>query len=302
MDRGAHWEQCLAYLTEFGNEEHNTQRATVTHPPNGQDAFPLAAYALYEWNYHSKAAAPDETVDLAALKFMRSSKAYYSCFRRFGKVFSKTRNLESVLDEACTLGFTGVVQLILDAIPTKTPAMNAFRHMELELFLRGDRNAAARNSTTNRADNGELLVSSLRSDGAVLDSFIIRRCLRAAARHGHQDIIELLVPHHSCDLLRGSAYSSVLDVAALTGQVDLIKWLQDKNVITHADSREALSSAARGGQIETLKMLLSMREDIDANERMGSALKEAVAARRMAVVRFLLDNGANVNVKKGMIR
>jgi len=58
---------------------------------------------------------------------------------------------------------------------------------------------------------------------------------------------------------------------------------------------EALTYASRNGQVQVLKLLLSMGADINGDPYRGTALIWAVCCKRVEVIEWLLDHGADIN-------
>ncbi|MHC4477687.1 MAG: ankyrin repeat domain-containing protein [Planctomycetota bacterium] len=89
--------------------------------------------------------------------------------------------------------------------------------------------------------------------------------LHYAARHGYTTVMNILLEH-------GADVSQ-----AGTGCGTPLQW------------------AARNGQIKAAELLLAYDADINQNE--GAALHDALSNRQAAMVRLLLDKGADVNIR-----
>jgi len=82
---------------------------------------------------------------------------------------------------------------------------------------------------------------------------------------------------------------TALDIANAKNNNEILKFLTEK-----VDSQ--FSSAAINGEVEKMKVLLSMGADIKSNSIFGfTALMFAARNGQIAAVQFLLDNGANIN-------
>lgn len=121
--------------------------------------------------------------------------------------------------------------------------------------------------------------------------------LSYAARHGHEEVVKLLIARKDVDpnSTDGMTGATPLSWAAKNGHPDVVKLLLGNQGILadrlHANSQTPLSFAAQNGHPEVVRLLLS-RDDVDPNstDRGGSTpLCYAAGKGHTAVVKLLLE-------------
>ncbi|KAF5690614.1 ankyrin repeat [Fusarium denticulatum] len=88
---------------------------------------------------------------------------------------------------------------------------------------------------------------------------------------------------------------SALRVAAGEGHIEIIRFLLYERANSNEITAGTLQAAAYRGHLAVMKLLLDNGADIDANDdRFGSALEAAAKGSNLTALRMLLDHGANV--------
>ena len=100
----------------------------------------------------------------------------------------------------------------------------------------------------------------------------------------------------------GSNGWSALTVAAAKGNADLLKWLLDRGAaaqIRDVYRYTPLLRAVENGYLETATILLALpKTDVNAQDEYdNTALHHAVSSANVAMVRLLIDNGADADVE-----
>ena len=147
------------------------------------------------------------------------------------------------------------------------------------------------------ADVVQVLVES----GAELDIRNNRgeTALYWAARSGHKPIVELLLAKGADAMIEDSEGWTALDWAVIRGYSELAQLLLDR--CYHIDpeysgANRALILAAEAGTEMTVQMLLDLGAEVNWRDPVGStALAWAIPEGHEKVIRLLLDNGADVN-------
>ena len=104
--------------------------------------------------------------------------------------------------------------------------------------------------------------------------------------HNREDLVKIALRKGADPNNRGG-YSLVLK-SSTNGYTNILKLLLEYKAMLHDG---ALAAASAGGYIDTVKFLLENGADVNA--RHGEALLWAVKRGRLETVRILLENGAN---------
>jgi hypothetical protein len=127
--------------------------------------------------------------------------------------------------------------------------------------------------------------------------------LHLASRHGNYSLVQRLLESH-VNISRVHSGWTALHTAAGGGYLEVVKILLDAGANVNAaaaagrEGRTALQAAAGGGHLEVVRMLLDAGAHVNAaaERREGrTALQAAAGGGHLEVVRMLLDAGANVN-------
>ncbi|KFZ14934.1 hypothetical protein V501_02978 [Pseudogymnoascus sp. VKM F-4519 (FW-2642)] len=128
--------------------------------------------------------------------------------------------------------------------------------------------------------------------------------LQAAAYHGGDEIIRLLIQRGADVNAQGGYFGNALQAAASLGeQEEIVKLLLEHGADVNAQGgryHTALLAALDGNSEETVELLISQGADINAQGRYGdTALHAAACSSSEKVIRLLLELGANVNGQGG---
>lgn len=96
---------------------------------------------------------------------------------------------------------------------------------------------------------------------------------------------------------KGGIYGNALSAACYAGHIGVVRLLLKKGANIDAESGlycTALSAASSEGYEEVIRLLLEKKADVNAQS--GLALREESESCRVAVMRLLLKNKANVNL------
>lgn len=123
--------------------------------------------------------------------------------------------------------------------------------------------------------------------------------LTIAAEYGHVEVMKLLMRDTSGDIERGR----LLELAAVGGHTEVMEALTasgvDVNVIV--GDRSALHAAAFQDHIESVRWLLENGANVNLNDpRHGTPLQVAAYEGNLEIVKLLLDNNADPNLGNGV--
>lgn len=123
--------------------------------------------------------------------------------------------------------------------------------------------------------------------------------LAIAVEYGHMEVVKLLVRDTGGDIERGR----LLELAAVGGHTEVMEALTasgvDVNVIV--GDRSALHAAAFQDHIESVRWLLENGANVNLNDpRHGTPLQVAAYEGNLEIVKLLLDKNANPNLGNGV--
>lgn len=120
----------------------------------------------------------------------------------------------------------------------------------------------------------------------------------AAAKNGHLAVLEVfLEAGYALDnKRRGYRNKTPLYVAVNQGNTKLVEYLLDKGAKPSCDDEPSLTSAARKGHLETVKLLLKRGADPKGHSLGRSALSCAAGEGHLKVVEVLLEHGADLDL------
>lgn len=95
----------------------------------------------------------------------------------------------------------------------------------------------------------------------------------------------------------GTTAPNALEIACENGNMDMIKWILDSSYpLTTMQEVGAMTHAAQNDRIDVLRYLLNDKKfDINAESSDDTALEGASHCASLDTIKFLVDNGANVN-------
>ncbi|CAG0896138.1 unnamed protein product [Cyprideis torosa] len=119
--------------------------------------------------------------------------------------------------------------------------------------------------------------------------------LYEAAQHGHTDIVELLIKHGADVNILSTSGNTPLIVACTNGHADILLE-HGAHINTHSKEfkESALTLACYKGHLQMVKFLLENGANL--SEEMHTGLMEASMDGHVEVVKVLLDHGAEVNM------
>ncbi len=132
-----------------------------------------------------------------------------------------------------------------------------------------------------------------------------RTALYTAVEHGREDLVRLLLDRKADPNIANNAGATPLHAAAWFGRTELVPLLLDKGAVREARTDggcggTALHLTAQQGHIDTVRMLLTRKADIRANDGEGqNVLNTAIHWGKGEVVRLLLDQGAPIESSDG---
>lgn len=122
------------------------------------------------------------------------------------------------------------------------------------------------------------------------------RALHYAAREGHKDMVEMLLNAKVNMGAKNDKGVTPMELAAGKGHDDVVRLLLGRG----ADINNALQAAANAGSVALIKYLLDNNADINAcGGTYGTALQAAASVDQKDVVQFLIKHGADVNLQGG---
>ena len=124
-----------------------------------------------------------------------------------------------------------------------------------------------------------------------------RNTLHHAAQGGDTDIISLIHTHlPNIESKTGEGHTPLM-VAALAGKLHAVKWFLEKGATVACEDKlgwSPLHHAARGGDPDTIDLILTHLPDVDSKTADGETpLIIAVSYGKLQGVKYLLERGAN---------
>eukprot|EP00210_Caulerpa_lentillifera_P005472 g5232.t1 len=125
-----------------------------------------------------------------------------------------------------------------------------------------------------------------------------------AVQKGYLSLLKLFMSHVGMDVIQKKEPKAILEIAAATGQLEMVKLLVESGVDATERSGEkglsALHEAALAGSAEIVRFLLSTGIKIDTKSFSGeTSLHLAAKSGQLEVAQCLVERGANVNETRG---
>lgn len=126
--------------------------------------------------------------------------------------------------------------------------------------------------------------------------------LSTASLYGHKEVVKLLLQRGADVTQQWETFpGSALQAAASSRDIEIIALLLDEGADANADydDESPLEIASRHGHVSALQLLISKGADVNMQVKgsYGSALAAAATRNDSLAVRFLLDHGADPNMK-----
>ncbi len=139
------------------------------------------------------------------------------------------------------------------------------------------------------AEGGHLaVVKILLQAGADINAFD-GAALKEAAAHGHKELVEFLLARGADPTLDDH---EALIKSAENGHADVLQVLMNHPAVDiHAEDDKALKKALEEGHFNCAMLLIGKGADVNADH--GRALRDAVFSEEEALVKFLLEHGAD---------
>ncbi|KAJ7017942.1 ankyrin repeat-containing domain protein [Mycena alexandri] len=125
------------------------------------------------------------------------------------------------------------------------------------------------------------------------------RALRDAAHYGNYSVVQLLIGKGTDVNAEGRLHYTALQAAAKEGHDSVVRLLIEKGADINASGEggTALQAAARHGRYAIVQLLVSKGADL--NVQGGMALQTAALARHSSIIKWLLEQGVNINACGG---
>ncbi|CAG9996467.1 unnamed protein product [Clonostachys byssicola] len=120
--------------------------------------------------------------------------------------------------------------------------------------------------------------------------------LACAVENGHWDAVDLLLDRGANPFAQHTDGEMVIHKAVKLGKIEFLRILHHRNIPMDTAGRTPLHVAAKHGQVEELKFLLSIGADVSRkNDFSETPLMEAVAFSDASIVEILIQHGSDVN-------
>ncbi len=142
----------------------------------------------------------------------------------------------------------------------------------------------------------EWLVKKLRTDPDANRDDDLDLALMSAVANGHLELAKYLVQAGASLDAIDDSNNTLLILAAYAGHFRVVKWLIEQGADVNAlnvDSFSALIGAASGGHMKVFKLLFATKKYSD--EEVNQALLTAAKNDQLEVVKYLIENGININ-------
>ncbi|KAJ7158283.1 ankyrin repeat-containing domain protein [Mycena crocata] len=116
--------------------------------------------------------------------------------------------------------------------------------------------------------------------------------LVVASKHGHTDVVRLLLEHGAAVHAEGDG---ALRRASEYGHLDVVQLLIEHGAAVHAEDNEALWKASGNGRFDVVQLLLEHGAAVHAKD--NKALRKASWNGRLDVVQLLIEHGADVHAE-----
>lgn len=130
---------------------------------------------------------------------------------------------------------------------------------------------------------------------------MIGKVIRNAIKQGDFDSLKMLINENPDALNEMTPFGTWLHVAAKRGHLDIVEYLVDKGLDVNTKGgtfdASALNLASLGGDIETVKYLMSNGAIMDVSLAKRNPLFSAIQGGHMDVVQYLVEMGIDITVR-----
>ncbi|KAI1115417.1 ankyrin repeat-containing domain protein [Nemania sp. NC0429] len=280
--------------------------------------YELLDYAVTSWPEHYKRAPDRDLVKGRVLEIFGKNyeaQAWSALYEKFTNTNTeKFKRLGSLLNIGCRFGLLDIVNDVIGEVKASKQSKYAlsvalnlaagFGHEDIVSLLIKE-GAGSNEAPSLAAEYGSLnILQQLIGANpamATMEDKLGKSPLLRAALSGNGTIASYLIANDAeHTVARGGIMS--LHIAAITGQLSLLRKLVDAGSDIHAVAKEKQSSAlmlaAEGGFDDVVEFLLSCKARIDDQDSDGeTALYRAVKHGHLSTYGLLLNAGANVHTK-----
>lgn len=294
---------CLTFLgfTDFANTApYTTASGTSEIDLHNLVARPFLQYSALHWSTHAAQVQFRPEVWERFLRLTQSGTALVYAFRLFWYTGGKGPfPLDSTpMDILCYMGLDLLVEKSFsekgsDGSGLAWATANAFDSIGRTALHWGASNGHTNVVRILLENGGSPDVEARLEDDSTFTP------LAMAVEYGHVEVVELLMSDTSGDIERGR----LLELAAVGGHTKVMEALTACGVdvnVTVGD-RSALHSAAFQDHIESVRWLLQNGADVNSNDpRHGTPLQVAAYEGNLEMVKLLLASGADPNLGNGV--
>ena len=304
---------CLIYLLEDG-------LSSSKYHQGGLKEYPLAEYAAEQWYHHYNSAEhlAIESDQLIVRLFERK-ESFVTWVRLYDvdqvawnrKLFlgRKPDGIASPPYYASLLGLERFLQVLINPQRSRSgsapieSSTTTSKSSKIINVAEGNHGSALQAAAR---EGHERVVQLLLDSGAEVNGASGEHCtaLRGASEGGHIAVVQLLLDR-GADVNAGSeGYEAALYAASEGNHAAIVQLLLERGADVNASKKRsdtALQAASYGGDETIVHLLLDKGADVNApgNGTLGTALQAASHGVHENIVRLLMEKGADVNAHSG---